>query len=145
MPQGKNGCGWVFGDYCNGDRFPEYMDFIFISPAAEIGRQLMGTKQARLFHEHVLVKEASAGVATPWHQDQFYWPVNTANTITMWMPLVDIHEEMGILTFASGSHKKGNVFEFEIGDESDPDYDKYIKENKFPLVTRTTMHTGDAT
>ena len=73
--QGKDGGGRFFGDYCNWDRIPEYRDFIFKSPAADIGRQLMGSKTARLFHEHVLVKEASAGVATPWHQDQPYWPV----------------------------------------------------------------------
>ena len=70
--KGREGGGRFFGDYCNWDRIPEYKDFIFNSPAAEIGRQLMGTKTARLFHEHVLVKEASAGVATPWHQDQPY-------------------------------------------------------------------------
>jgi ectoine hydroxylase-related dioxygenase (phytanoyl-CoA dioxygenase family) len=27
----------------------------------------------------------------------------------MWMPLIDITEEMGMLTFASGSHKNGSV------------------------------------
>jgi ectoine hydroxylase-related dioxygenase (phytanoyl-CoA dioxygenase family) len=68
--QGKDGGGRFFGDYCNWNRIPEYRDFIFNSDAAEIGRQLMGTKTVRLFHEHVLVKEPGADVATPWHQDQ---------------------------------------------------------------------------
>ncbi len=59
------------------------------------------------------------------------------------MPLVDIREDMGILTFASGSHKEGNVFHFEIS-ESEPDYDQYIRENNFPLVRRSSMKAGDA-
>ena len=31
-----------------------------------------------------------SGGFTPWHQDQFYWPLDTDRTITMWMPLVDV-------------------------------------------------------
>ena len=58
---GKDGAGRFFGDYCNWDRIPEYKDFIFNSQAAEIGRELMGTKTVRLFHEHVLVKEPVPG------------------------------------------------------------------------------------
>ena len=42
--QGKDGAGRFVGDYCNWDRIPEYKDFIFNSQAAEIGRELMGTK-----------------------------------------------------------------------------------------------------
>ncbi len=42
--KGKDGGGRFFGDYCNWERIPEYKDFIFNSPAAEIGRQLMGSE-----------------------------------------------------------------------------------------------------
>ncbi len=38
-------------------------------------------------------------------------------TIMMWMPLVDIDAD--IVTFASGSRKKGSVFKYEISDMSE--------------------------
>ena len=118
--------------------------FVLAKRFGRIAADLLGVENVRIYHDQALFKEPGGG-PTPWHQDQFYWPVDTANTITMWMPLVDIHEEMGMLTFASGSHKNGNVFDFEIGDEQEPDYDEYIRKNKFPLVRCSFMKAGDAT
>jgi ectoine hydroxylase-related dioxygenase (phytanoyl-CoA dioxygenase family) len=106
---GQNGGGRFFGDYCNWDRIAEYRDFIFHSPAASIGRQLMGSKQVRLFHEHVLVKEASADVATPWHQDQPYYCVDGTQTVSLWIPLDEVPRER-TLEFVAGSHRWGKSF-----------------------------------
>src|SRR5690606_30179525 len=97
-----------------------------------------------IYHDQALFKEAGGG-PTPWHQDQYYWPIDTSNTITMWMPLVDIDVDMGMLTFASGSHKKGNVFDFEISDESEASFDKYVQENGLPIAYAEHMEAGDAT
>ncbi len=107
--QGQNGAGRFFGDYCNWQRIPEYKDFIFNSPAAGIGRQLMGSKSVRLFHEHVLVKEAGADVATPWHQDQPYYCVDGNDTVSIWIPLDRIPRER-TLEFIGGSHKWGKFY-----------------------------------
>jgi ectoine hydroxylase-related dioxygenase (phytanoyl-CoA dioxygenase family) len=107
--QGQNGSGRFFGDYCNWDRIPEYKDFIFHSKAAEIGRELMGSKTVRLFHEHVLVKEAGADVATPWHQDQPYYCVDGSQTVSLWIPLDRVPRER-TLEFVGGSHKWGKYF-----------------------------------
>lgn len=106
---GENGGGRFFGDYCNWDRIPEYRDFIFHSPAADIGRQLMGSKTVRLFHEHVLVKEASADVATPWHQDQPYYCVDGDDTVSLWIPLDAVPRER-TLEFVAGSHRWGKYY-----------------------------------
>src|SRR5450631_3114852 len=75
---------------------------------AKIAADLLGVENVRLYHDQALYKEAGGGF-TPWHQDQYYWPLSTTNTVTMWMPLMDINEEMGMLTFASQSHKSGFV------------------------------------
>ena len=40
----------------------------------------------RLYHDQALCKEPGGG-RTPWHQDHYYWPLDTDRTITMWMPL----------------------------------------------------------
>jgi ectoine hydroxylase-related dioxygenase (phytanoyl-CoA dioxygenase family) len=106
---GSGGAGRFFGDYCNWERIPEYRDFIFNSSAAAIGRQLMGSKRVRLFHEHVLVKEASSDVATPWHQDQPYYCVDGDQTVSLWIPLDDVPRER-TLEFVGGSHKWGKYF-----------------------------------
>ncbi len=62
-----------------------------------------------------------------------------------WIPLVDIGVDMGMLTSASGSHKKGAVADLEISDESESEFKKYIKENKFPVTCAAAMKAGDAT
>lgn len=111
---------------------------------AQVAADLLGVKNVRIYHDQALFKEPGGG-PTPWHQDQFYWPIDTHKTITLWMPLVDIDVNMGMLTFASGSQKKGSVFNYEISDESEQEFDKYVAENKFEISRAKTMKAGDAT
>jgi len=118
--------------------------FVFSKRFAKVAAELLGVSNVRLYHDQALFKEAGGG-PTPWHQDQYYWPIDTSNTITMWMPLVDINIEMGMLSFATGSHKKGLVFDYEISDESSNAYDKYVSENKYPISVASVMKAGDAT
>jgi ectoine hydroxylase-related dioxygenase (phytanoyl-CoA dioxygenase family) len=67
-----------------------------------VAADLLGVDGVRVYHDQALLKEAGGGL-TPWHQDQHYRPLATDNTITMWMPLVDVTPEMGTMHFASGS------------------------------------------
>jgi len=107
---GENGGGRFLSDYCNWQRIPEYRDFIFNSPAADIGARLMNSKTVRLFHEHVLVKEAKAGVATPWHQDAPYYCVAGPKTVSLWVPLDEVPRERS-LEFVVGSHRTGKLYQ----------------------------------
>jgi ectoine hydroxylase-related dioxygenase (phytanoyl-CoA dioxygenase family) len=118
--------------------------YVLAKRMAKIAADLMGVKNVRLYHDQALFKEPGGG-PTPWHQDQYYWPIDTNNTITMWMPLVDIDVDMGMLTFASGSYTEGAVFDFEISDESETAFNNYVKEHKFPVSRAKTMQAGDAT
>src|SRR6201992_3025568 len=118
--------------------------FVFSKRLAKIAADLMGVENVRIYHDQALFKEPGGG-PTPWHQDQYYWPIDTNNTITMWMPLVDIDIDMGMLTFASGSYKNGSIFNFEISDESEDAFDQYVNEHKFPITRAETMKAGDAT
>jgi ectoine hydroxylase-related dioxygenase (phytanoyl-CoA dioxygenase family) len=106
---GANGAGRYFGDYCNWDRIPEYRSFIFESPAASVAARLMGSRTVRLFHEHLLVKEPDADVATPWHQDQPYYPVDGAQTCSLWIPLDAVPRDTAP-EFVAGSHRWGRWF-----------------------------------
>jgi ectoine hydroxylase-related dioxygenase (phytanoyl-CoA dioxygenase family) len=105
--------------------------FVLAKRFAKIAADLLGVENVRIYHDQALFKEPGGG-PTPWHQDQYYWPLDTTNTVTMWMPLVDIDVDMGMLTFASGSHKHGFALDHEISDESEEGYNQYIQKN--PLV-----------
>lgn len=118
--------------------------FVLARRFAKVAADLMGVENVRLYHDQALFKEAGGG-PTPWHIDQYYWPLDSHDTITMWMPLVNIEVEMGMLTFASGSHRKAFVSKYEISDDSDKEISAYVKENNFPVTRATTMNAGDAT
>lgn len=118
--------------------------YVFAKRFAKIAADLLGVENVRIYHDQALFKEAGGG-PTPWHQDQYYWPVDTHDTITMWMPLVDIDEEMGMLTFASGSFTEGAVFNNEISDQSEDLFNIYVRDKKFPITRAKTMKAGDAT
>ncbi|HEY4288144.1 MAG TPA: phytanoyl-CoA dioxygenase family protein [Puia sp.] len=111
---------------------------------AKIAAGLLGVQNVRIYHDQALYKEPGGGF-TPWHQDQYYWPLSTNNIITMWMPLIDITEEMGMLTFASGSHKEGAVKNIAISDESEVELNNYIRKKGYAVTRATTMNAGDAT
>lgn len=111
---------------------------------AKIAATLMGVERVRLYHDQALFKEPNGG-HTPWHQDQYYWPIDTTNTITMWMPLVDISVEMGMLTFASGSQELGFLGNLAISDDSEKILGDLVKEKGYPISQPATMKAGDAT
>jgi ectoine hydroxylase-related dioxygenase (phytanoyl-CoA dioxygenase family) len=118
--------------------------FVLSKRFGKIAAELMGVENVRIFHDQALFKEPGAG-PTPWHQDQYYWPIDNNNTITMWMPLIDIDVDMGMLTFASGSFTKGAVFDFEISDESEKAFNDYVNKEQFQISRAKTMKAGDAT
>lgn len=111
---------------------------------AKIAAELMGVEGVRIYHDQALFKEAGGG-PTPWHQDFYYWPLDTDNTITMWMPLVDVDETMGSMVFASGSHREGFLGHFEISDESERVFQRLVAEKGYPLSPAGAMAAGDAT
>jgi ectoine hydroxylase-related dioxygenase (phytanoyl-CoA dioxygenase family) len=93
-------------------------DFVFSKRLARIAAQLMQVDGVRLYHDQALYKEPSGGI-TPWHADQFYWPLSTPNTITVWIPLQSTPMEMGPLAFAEASQNVEIGRDKEISDESE--------------------------
>jgi ectoine hydroxylase-related dioxygenase (phytanoyl-CoA dioxygenase family) len=117
--------------------------FVLAKRFARIAAELMGVSGVRLYHDQALFKEPG-GLPTPWHQDQFYWPLDTTNTITMWMPLVDVSKEMGSLKFAVRSHADGPIGDIPISEESNSYYEKQIEENGYEII-ENELKAGDAT
>ncbi|MEP6951449.1 MAG: phytanoyl-CoA dioxygenase family protein [Ginsengibacter sp.] len=119
-------------------------EFTLAKRFAKIAAELLGVDNVRIYHDQALYKEAGGGF-TPWHQDQYYWPLDTNNTVTMWMPLIDITEDMGMLTFASGSYKEGSVKNIAISDQSEEELNAHIRNKGYEITRAKTMNAGDAT
>jgi len=99
---------------------------------ARIATNLLGVTGVRMYHDQALYKEAGGGV-TPWHADQYYWPLSNANTVTAWVPLQATPMEMGPLAFARGSHRFEMGREIGISDESEERIGRSMKEQNYPL------------
>lgn len=116
---------------------------VFNPRFAEVAARLLGVPSVRLYHDQALFKPPGAG-RTPWHQDRYYWPLDTDLTVTMWLPLMDIDEQMGPMTFASGSHRARDLGDPAISAGADRRLAAVIAERGWPVVT-VPLRTGDAT
>jgi ectoine hydroxylase-related dioxygenase (phytanoyl-CoA dioxygenase family) len=93
----------------------------------------MQTSGARLYHDQALFKEGSGGI-TPWHADQYYWPLDTDKTITAWIPLQATPLELGPLEFSAGSHRIVEGRNLEISDESEQQIEQKLRVTDFKHV-----------
>jgi ectoine hydroxylase-related dioxygenase (phytanoyl-CoA dioxygenase family) len=118
--------------------------FVLARRFARAATQLLGADGVRLYHDQALIKEAGGG-PTPWHQDQFYWPLPAGSTVTMWMPLVDIPDVVGSMTFGSGTHRLGALCDLAISDASELELARYVDEHDLALETHGALRAGDAT
>jgi ectoine hydroxylase-related dioxygenase (phytanoyl-CoA dioxygenase family) len=101
--------GNFFEDFRNWDRIPEFESVIRGSRLAEAAGQLMGASTVRLFHDHVLVKDAGSTERTPWHQDQPYYCIDGMQNVSFWIPLDPVSAE-NTLEFVAGSHAGGTWY-----------------------------------
>lgn len=106
---------------------------IFSKRIAKIAADLMQTDGVRLYHDQALFKEGGGGI-TPWHADQYYWPLETDKTVTAWIPLQETLLEMGPLEFSAGSHVIVEGRELAIGDESETAIEKRLRVTDFKHV-----------
>ncbi len=99
----------------------------------QIATELMECTGVRLYHDQALFKEAGGGI-TPWHADQFYWPLQTDKCVTAWIPLQEIGLNMGPLEFSAGSHVITEGRELEIGDESEIKIEQRLRVTDFSHI-----------
>ena len=117
--------------------------FVFAQRFAKLAADLMGVDAVRLYHDQALIKEPG-GKPTPWHQDYYYWPLDTEHTVTMWLALVDVPRAMGSMSFISGSHRNTAFQPMPISDTSQQYFENIIREQKAPVVSYE-LNAGDAT
>ena len=95
--------GHFVEDFCTWQDNPAYADILQRSALPHIAAQLMQSETARLYHDHLLVKEPGTRQATPWHQDQPYYNVSGRQNVSFWIP-VDPVPLASTLRFVAGSH-----------------------------------------
>lgn len=96
----------------------EVKAFVFSRRLAKIATDLMQVDGVRMYHDQALFKEGGGGI-TPWHADQYYWPLSSDKTVTAWIPLQAVPKEMGPLEFSAGSHQIVEGRDLKIGDDSE--------------------------
>ena len=145
-----DGTAPFFQDFCNWSRIAGYHKAVTGSPMAEVGARLMRSNVARIFHDHVLVKEPGNSMVTPWHQDMPYYLVEGRQTVSFWVPLDPVPAEIA-LEYVAGSHRWGKSFRptrfdgtsLYQGDESDKVPDVAANREHLKILS-WPMQAGDA-
>lgn len=120
---------------------------VFGKKIAMIATQLLEVSGVRIYHDQALYKEPSGG-HTPWHADQYYWPLSSDKTVTAWIPLQETPMELGPLEFSAGSASLTQGREKEIGDESQSFLSSLLQRTGFTHVVEpyalgeVSFHTG---
>lgn len=108
-------------------------EFVFSKRIARIATELLGVSGVRMYHDQALYKEGGGG-HTPWHADQYYWPLSNDHTVTVWIPLQAIPREMGPLEFSARSHLIEEGRNLEISDDSEERIDKKLRVSDFDHI-----------
>ena len=116
-------------------------NFVFGKRLPRIASELLGTRGVRMYHDQALYKEGGGGF-TPWHADEYYWPLATEKCCTVWIPLQETPLEMGPVAYAEGSHHFIYGRDFKISDESEENIQRALSGENFNVV-REPYDLGD--
>ncbi|MGB0922157.1 MAG: phytanoyl-CoA dioxygenase family protein [Alphaproteobacteria bacterium] len=103
---------------------------------------LLGADAVRVYHDQALFKPGHTGPSY-WHQDQYFWPLDTPMSLGLWMPLVPITPEMGCMRYAAKSHELGDLGQHTINQESETFFDGIIGDNKLDVFEDEHFAPGD--
>jgi ectoine hydroxylase-related dioxygenase (phytanoyl-CoA dioxygenase family) len=85
---------------------PAVRPLTFHPRVAAAAAALLGVEAIRVWHDQALYKEAG-GRGTDAHQDQGYWPIEEADTVTAWIPFDGSTLDGGAMGYVPGSHRFG--------------------------------------
>jgi ectoine hydroxylase-related dioxygenase (phytanoyl-CoA dioxygenase family) len=108
-------------------------EIVFSKRLAKIATDLMGVNGVRMYHDQALFKEPGGG-HTPWHADQYYWPLSNDNTVTAWIPLQETGLELGPLEFSAKSQQLQEGRTLKISDDSEAVIQKKLTLHDFKKI-----------
>ena len=68
---------------------------------------LLNVNKPKSFGAELFAKPARSGMPAPIHQDNYYWCIDDANGLTVWIALNDSNEQNGGIYYYKKSHKIG--------------------------------------
>jgi len=107
----------------------EFREFAFTSGVGELAAQAMGSDTARIYFDHVFVKEPNTTEEFFWHQDLPYWPFAGSQICSVWLSLTDVDIESSGLEFVRGSDKWGKWYKPVIPGNADPELAQWVGES----------------
>ena len=122
-------------------------EIVFSKRLGRIAAELMGVEGVRMYHDQALFKEPGGG-HTPWHADQYYWPLSNDNTVTAWIPLQETGLELGPVEFSAGSQLLQEGRTFKISDDSEAVIQKKLTLHDFKKIVEpfdageVSFHSG---
>ena len=106
-------------------------EFVFGQRLGRLAADLLQVRGVRMYHDQALYKEAGGGY-TPWHVDQYYWPLSNEKTVTAWIPLHAVPLEKGPLMFSVGSQRIKIGRDMAISDDSEKQINEQLKISNLP-------------
>jgi len=122
-------------------------EIVFSKRLAKIAADLMSVEGVRMYHDQALFKEPGGG-HTPWHADQYYWPLSNDNTVTAWIPLQATGLELGPVEFSAKSQQLQEGRTLKISDDSETVIQKKLTLHDFKKVVEpfdvgeVSFHSG---
>ena len=95
-------------DYWTWDLVPEFKDFVFNSPYAEIASELMSANKINLVMDNWFLREAGSRSSTPFHHDVSYFDMEGTMCV-LWLPLQKTGKDEGV-AWVKGSHLWNKLF-----------------------------------
>ena len=117
--------------------------FALSARLGEVAAALLRVPAVRVYHDQALFKPPG-GVASYWHQDQYFWPLRTDRALGLWLPLQDTDETMGTMRYAAGSHRLGDLGQHTINEASEAFFGEVIEREGLAVRGSGPMRLGDA-
>jgi len=95
-------------DYWTWDLVPEFKDFVFNSPYAEIASELMSARKINLVMDNWFLRESGSKSSTPFHHDISYFDMEGTMCV-LWLPLQATGKDEGV-AWVKGSHLWNKLF-----------------------------------
>jgi hypothetical protein len=98
-------------------------------------------QESAIFGQDVGFNKPAGGSGTPLHQDFPYFPFDRKGGVNLWIALVDMTADMGILHYLEGSHREGPL---GFVDPEQGLMDRYPELRGRPIGTVPSLQRGDA-
>ncbi len=93
---------------------PAVMPFTLHTRLCMTAADLLQTERLRLWHDQALYKPPG-GRKTDAHCDYPFWPADSTDLVSVWIPFQDIHPGFGMMSYVRGSHRIGFKEFVDIG------------------------------